>query len=173
MPKRPRALGVRCRMSADAVGTGARGMSGAILETPWPEQGVQGFHRGQQGQSLGRARFDPRAHRPQRRRQDDLLQPAHEVPRAHQRHDPVQRRGTSRASARRRSRGAASSARSRSRPCSRTSDAAGERAPGAAAQAGHPVLTSGRARSRSSPSNAPGASCSPRSALKNSPKSRP
>ncbi len=63
-------------------------------------QGIQGFHRGQQGRPVGGARIDPRAHRSERRRQDDLLQPAHQVPRADHRHDPVQRAGHHRRAAR-------------------------------------------------------------------------
>ncbi len=39
----------------------------------------------------GPARQHPRADRPERRGQDDVLQPAHEVPAAHARRDPLQR----------------------------------------------------------------------------------
>ena len=83
-------------------------------------QGVQGLRRRRQGQPARAPRHDPRADRPERRRQDDLLQPAHQVPDADRRARSSSRASTSRTRSRRQSRAAASSARSRSRRCSRT-----------------------------------------------------
>ena len=58
----------------------AAGSGDLILETREPDEGVQGLRRGQQRRPAGAARHHPRADRPQRRRQDDLLQPADQVP---------------------------------------------------------------------------------------------
>ena len=129
----PRAAGCRSsRRPAQRLARrapGARGRGGRrhdrpggdyILETRGPDQGVQGLRRRQQRGPAGAPRRHPRADRPQRRRQDDLLQPADQVPDAHPGtiiFDGARHHATR---SRRRSRAAASSARSRSRPCSRT-----------------------------------------------------
>ena len=56
-----------------------------------PRQVLWRLRGGQRRQSQGQARLDPRADRPERRRQDDLLQYADQVPRAELRPHPVQR----------------------------------------------------------------------------------
>ncbi len=54
-------------------------------------EGIQGLRRGERCQSARAARPDPCADRPQRRRQDDGVQPAHQVPDPDARQDPLQR----------------------------------------------------------------------------------
>ena len=56
-----------------------------------PYQGIQGIRRGQGREPVRSPRQHPRADRPQRRRQDDVLQPPHAFPYAHARPDLLQR----------------------------------------------------------------------------------
>ena len=98
------------RAAGRTRGLGGGPMSGGdfILETRAADQGVQGLRRRQQRQPARAPRHDPRADRPQRRRQDDLLQPADQVPDADARARSSSTATTSRATRRRRSRAAAS-----------------------------------------------------------------
>ncbi len=85
------------------------------------DEGVRRLRRREWRQSARRARHDPCADRPERRRQDHLLQPADQVPAADPRPHHLQGRRTSPRWRRPTSRGSAWCARSRSRRCSRIS----------------------------------------------------
>src|SRR5882757_195287 len=53
------------------------------------DEGVQRIPRREQRRFARAARSDTRAHWPERGRQDDILQLAHEIPRAHERQDSL------------------------------------------------------------------------------------
>ena len=96
---------------------GARMADDTILETRGLTKEFKGFVAVKDVEPDGPPRHDPRADRPERRRQDHLLQPAHAFPDADARPDFLQRARDHRVAARRRSRGWGSSARSRSPRC--------------------------------------------------------
>ena len=95
----PRSARARCRLSSptnrDRCGrkTTRRGTHEQRVHPrdARADEGVQGLRRGQPGEPEGPARQHPRADRPQRRRQDDLLQPADQVPDADRGPDPLRR----------------------------------------------------------------------------------
>ena len=92
-----------------------------ILETEGLTKEFRGFVAVKNVNLAVRRGTHPRADRPQRRRQDHLLQPPHPLPDPDPRAHPLQRARHHRLAALRRSPASVWCARSRSRPCSRTS----------------------------------------------------